>query len=513
MCAHRADGAHDAGCDRLREGPETNIISKIPKGLWNDALKASAALRSAKSVHVATHIDADGISAAAIAKLALERMGIKVAVSFHKKLDQESIAELKSDTSDIVWLTDLGSGSLSKLDGLEAIVSDHHVPDPNWRGRPERGQMALSDFASVRHVNPQAHGLSGANELSGAGATYLVAHALDGGNRDLLPLAILGAIGDLQDQTTRRLEGLNRVLLDAATALGLIEVVQDIRYFGRETRPVHKMLEFSSDPYIPRITGSEEGAIAFLLELGIELKDGDEWRAWTDLSKTEKERIISELKELLLASKRRQETVDRLVGEVYIFTREARRTPLRDVKEYATLLNACGRHGKGEVALRICTGDRGDALSEGMTLLRDHRSAISKALQWAKGSGIVRMKNIQFFDAGDEIEDTIVGTVAGMLLNGEGADRSVPMVAFAESTEYSDEPKLKASARGTREMVSNGLDLAVAMRSAAEKVGGVGGGHNIAAGATIPAARRDEFLQLLDGIVGAQVVRRARPRG
>lgn len=194
---------------------------------------------------------------------------------------------------------------------------------------------------------------------------------------------------------------------------------------------------------------------------------------------------------------------------MYTLKREEKGTVVRDAKEFATPLNACGRHGRAEVGLRICRGDRGDALSEGTVLLRDHRSAISKALAWAKGSGIVRLKNIQFFDAGDEIEDTIVGTVAGMLLGSEGADRTVPMIAFAESTEYSKEPRSKASGRGTQELVARGMDLSVALRTAAERVGGVGGGHSIAAGATITTDKKQEFLKLMDDLVGAQLTRKA----
>lgn len=496
----------------MTDSAAPSICSRLPRGLWADAERAAHALSGAGSVHIATHIDADGITAAAIAKLALDRRSIHSEVSFHKKLDDDAIHEVSRRGMDMVWFTDLGSGSLSKLEGLKAVVSDHHVPDPRARVRSGHGQLALYDFGNPHHVNPQAHGISGATDLSGAGSTFLVALAMDGRNSDLLPLAVLGAVGDLQDQRTKRLEGLNRVLLDAAHSLGLVEPLEDLRYFGRETRPVHKMLEFSSDPYIPRISGNEESSIAFLLELGVELKDGDEWRTWVDLTKDEKQRVIAELRELLVSVRRKPETLDRLIGEVYVLSREAKKTPLRDAKEFATLLNACGRHGRAEVALKICMGDRGEALSEGIALLRDHRSAISRALQWAKGSGIVRMKNIQFFDAGDEIEDTIVGTVAGMLLCGEGVDRTAPMVAFAESTEYADEPKLKASARGTQELVSKGMDLASAIRAAAEKVGGVGGGHNIAAGATIPAGRRDEFLQLLDDLVGAQLLRRGQRR-
>jgi len=489
------------------------LALQVPRGLWSEAQRAAKVLRSARKVAIASHIDADGVSAAAIAKQSLDRRGVTSGVRFFKKLDDEAIKSLTTAGVDLIWFTDLGSGSVSKLEGVACIVSDHHVPEAYGPGAKKRGQALLTDFSSVIHVNPQMHGLSGASELSGAGSTFLVALAMDDRNMDLIGLAILGAVGDLQDQRTRKLEGLNGVLVHAAEEAGILGAIDDIRYFGRETRPLHKMLEYSSDPFLPRITGNEEGALSFLLELGIELKEGDAWRSWSSLEEREKHSIMTALRDHLEQNRRRPEVIERLTGQVYEFLKELRGSPLRDAKEFSTLLNACGRHAKAEVGLKICMGDRQDALQEGMALLRDHRSALSKALTWAKGSGVIRMKNIQFFDAGDEIEDTIVGTVAGMLLGSEGADRSAPMVAFAESTEFSALPKSKASARGTQELVSRGMDLSLAIRTAAEKVGGVGGGHNIAAGATIPDDRKEEFLEILDQIVGAQLVNRGTRRG
>jgi len=68
--------------------------------------------------------------------------------------------------------------------------------------------------------------------------------------------------------------------------------------------------------------------------------------------------------------------------------------------------------------------------------------------------------------------------------------------------------EIKVSARGTRRLVDErGLDLSVAMRDAAASVGGVGGGHNIAAGATIPLGKDIDFLQALDSIVARQMER------
>jgi RecJ-like exonuclease len=485
-----------------------DLSSAIPAGLWASAEIAADALVNASSAVVATHIDADGISAGAIATAALGRANVDAKTRFFKKLDEAAIRALADEHADLIWFTDLGSGSITKLEGMRAVVTDHHMPETRYASGSRKGQALLTDFSTVLHVNPQLHGNSGASDLSGAGSTFLVALAMNEKNMDLSHLAILGAVGDLQDQKTRRLEGLNRLILTEAEEVGTIQAIDDIRYFGRETRPVHKLLEFSSDPFLPRISGNEEGALSFLLELGIELKEGESWRSWAELADSEKNTIVTAIRDYLEGIRRRPETIDRLTGEIYVLSKEARGTPVRDAKEFATLLNACGRHGKADVGLRICAGDRADSLAEGMVLLREHRSALSKALTWAKGSGVIRLKNIQFFDAGDEIEETIVGTVAGMLLGSEGADRTVPMVAFAESTEYSESPKIKASSRGTQDLISKGLDLSVAIRAAAEKVGGIGGGHNIAAGATIPLDRRDEFLTILDGIVGSQLTSR-----
>jgi single-stranded DNA-specific DHH superfamily exonuclease len=63
----------------------------------------------------------------------------------------------------------------------------------------------------------------------------------------------------------------------------------------------------------------------------------------------------------------------------------------------------------------------------------------------------------------------------------------------------------KVSARATRALVAKGLDLAVALREAAAELGGDGGGHNIASGASIPKGKEEKFLTLVDEIVGRQL--------
>jgi len=53
--------------------PAKEFSNRIPEELWASAKDAALALSKATNVIIATHIDADGISAGAIASKALDR--------------------------------------------------------------------------------------------------------------------------------------------------------------------------------------------------------------------------------------------------------------------------------------------------------------------------------------------------------------------------------------------------------------------------------------------------------
>jgi RecJ-like exonuclease len=231
------------------------------------------------------------------------------------------------------------------------------------------------------------------------------------------------------------------------------------------------------------------------------MKDGDLWRRWIDLSKSEKQLIISEIVQSLLTKGFGHRITERIVGEIYVLEKEEEGTELHDAKEFSTLLNATARYGQHDVGLNVCIGDRDKWLKKARNLLQGHRQNLVEGIQFAKEEGIEKRDYVQFFHAGTGIRDTIVGIVANMLLNGEETSNNLPLVGFAE-TEKGD---VKASARGTQELIDRGLDLSIAMRRAARALDGVGGGHNIAAGATIPKGKEEEFLDLLEKEIKSQL--------
>ncbi len=115
--------------------------------------------------------------------------------------------------------------------------------------------------------------------------------------------------------------------------------------------------------------------------------------------------------------------------------------------------------------------------------------------------GITKESNLQWFHAHDRVRETIVGIVAGMALGTESADREKPIIAFADA----DEGEVKVSARGTGPLVGRGLDLSAVMTQASAEVEGEGGGHDIAAGATIPAGQEEAFLEAAGRLIDEQL--------
>src|SRR3989440_10685767 len=485
--------------------------SSPPKDSWgglplDGAMEAVAQeiaerLRPTPFVRIVTHIDTDGITGGAIASEALDRSGIAHEVAFVKKLDEAVITDLKRQGTPLVWFIDLGAGMLNAWHGLDAVVTDHHVPTERSVPKALRGDLIR--FAEsqdrVLMLNPHLEG-EGSDVASGAGCAYAVARALDGRNADLAAIAIVGAVGDVQDQEFRRLSGYNRGILADGVAAGVVKAEIDLRLFGRETRPAYKMLQYATDPWIPRVSGKEEACIPFLLELGIDLKVEDHWRSGSDLDRGEKQRVVSALVAHMLERGCGSREVERLVGETYTLSREPAGSPTRDAKEFGTLINACGRYDQPEVGYRVCRGDREDSLAEALRLLRGHRAYLMDSMEAIEEAGITQMDAIQYFHAADTIRDTVVGIAASMALNRENASKDLPIFAFAQASDG-----IKVSARTTRELVARGLNLAEVMKVASGAVGGQGGGHHAAAGATIPPGTESKFLEIANRMVRDQI--------
>ncbi len=436
---------------------------------------------------VVHHHDADGISAGAIIAVALERAGKRFSCISLKQLYAHLVPKIKESGEENFVFVDFGSGQfgLIKENFGSFCVIDHHHPSG-----------ASGDSL---HLNPEFFGFSGGDELSGSGAAFLVAVRMSPGNVDLAGLAVVGAVGDMLDQKHRGLVGLSEKIVSMGVEAGVLMAEDGLRLYGRISRPLAQFLVYSTAPVFPGITASRENAVRFLEQAGIRLKEGGEWRSYSMLSQEEK-KVLSTALVMHLSSHGEPEWKAReMFGKNYTLLAEPLSSPTRDAKEFATMLNACGRHGDPETGLAVCMGDRGEGFRRAMLLLERHRRELVEGLEFVKQSGLREGEKFFWFDAGEKISENIVGIVAGMLYGSLLLNSKKPIIAFAKNPDST----VKVSSRANYELVRNGLHLGRALKKVCAELGGIasGGGHSVAAGCMIEEAQKERFLSLLEEVL------------
>ncbi|MCX6768281.1 MAG: DHH family phosphoesterase [Candidatus Micrarchaeota archaeon] len=401
------------------------------------------------------HLDADGVSSGAIVESAFRTDWKKHRRICIKKLGDSEIEQIK-DEKEIIFV-DLGGGNPRVNELHDVLIIDHHQ----------------TKDVTKHQINPLLYGIDGGDELSAAGTAALVFDTH-------YDLGVVGAVGDMQYP----LRGANRLLIEKGKERGELELANELRMFGRYSRPLTQFLAYSDEPYLPGISFNELNAEKLLSDLQIPLQKGERWRTYSDLSETEKKKLVSSLSDLLV-EKGKPFIAENLVGETYLLTKREKRSETFDASEFSTMLNACGRHGRPDIGVAVCLGEKW-AEEEAAQLLRLHKTRIREGILFARES-IVDFGPFLFLDARDKIEDSIVGIVCGMAIGGSPK----PILGIASSEEGRS---IKVSARGTRPLINAGLNLGNAMVAGVKISGGVGGGHKIAAGANIPSEKLNEFL-------------------
>ncbi len=406
------------------------------------------------SMRVISHNDADGITSAGLICNALIRANIPFHATLLNRLDESVVGGLEGP----VVFCDMGSGKpelISRIKG-ECFVLDHHRP---------------VGTLSCKHLNPHHFGIDGAFELSAAGVVYSVVRKM-GDNADLAGLALVGAMGDRQAMI-----GANRTILDEAVATGTVEVRAGLKM--SEDGPVDKVFANSVEPLLD-FTGDTAKTKEFLDRLRIK---GDV----QSLENDELSRLATAITLKLLMQG--SFAADSVIGEVIRLRGEVVENSL----EFVQLLNACGNRDVPGLGLTLCLRDS-TALGDARRLAAEYKGHILREIGLLKGQH-KELKNIRYL--------MLEGMEAGAVVTGLGirylfTDR--PLITLNHKDEI-----VKVSARGSKLLVAQGLDLSAALRKGAEAAGGAGGGHNVASGASIPPGAEEKFLAIVDEIVGEQL--------
>ncbi len=428
-----------------------------------------------RTVKIISHYDTDGITSAAIFAKALQRANKKFSVRIIKQLEHKLIEQLKAEQSekgDVMVFVDLGSSSIAALKDIltDVFIIDHH----------ELQQTQKAD--NIRILNPHLFG----EDVNASVISYLFVRDMDPRNKDLASLAVLGMVGDMMGQTISRIS--NSVLKDA----GDVTIKKGPPIFSA-TRPLNKALEFSSDIFIPGVTGSSTGVINFLRELGIKPEKG-RYPTLLDLTQEEMSRLVTSisLKRLYDLGK----DTGSIIGSIYLIKFFNR---LEDARELSALINACSRLGHSDIALALCLGNS-KARSRAEEIYASYKRELIEAL-----NGVSKIKKLEgegyiIINAQDKIRDTIIGTTVSILSSSFLHKPGTIIIGMA----YQEE-NIKVSARVCGR--ASNINLNELLNYVTVSVGGTSGGHMQAAGCLVPRKNEHLFIETLKRLLDEECVK------
>lgn len=435
-----------------------------------------------EAIRIISHLDADGISSCSLLVKLLNLENRTYSLSIIQQLKEEVLKEIALEPYKTIIFSDLASGMIPEIrrilhDRKVFIIDHHELP------------TETTDLLDVTLVNPHLHGIDGGKEISGAGVAYLFSRAVNPAMEEFAHIAIIGAIGDMQENNG--FERLNSEILETAVKRGKIKVIRGLRMFGAQTKPLHKILEYSTDPYIPGVSGSESGAIQFLHQCGINPKNGAGWKKVKDLSEEDMRNMVTGV----IMRRLGEANPENVLGNVYLLREEEEGSPTKDAKEFATLLNACGRLGKASLGIGACIGDKNHK-QKAITLMSEYKREIVNAMRWYesnKGSADVEKgEGYVIINVRDKVLPTIVGTMASIIARGNGIVAGTYILSLAQLVDGSTKVSLRMS--GNRDDPS--VDLKSTMDKIVEGMDGCeAGGHRHAAGAVFPSVLEGQFIE------------------
>ena len=390
---------------------------------------------------ILTHYDADGICSAGIVARYLLTKGKRFHVSFFRNVEKTKILRILKNEENAI-ITDMGSSFVDEIKG-NIIVIDHH--------------KTSKDNDEVVHINPHLFGYDGARDACASTLAYYLVDV-----PTLASYALAGIFGD--KQYLNGFKGLNHELIKKLS----LKVERRLVLYGN----ILDAIVYSTEPFFPGLSGRRENVEKLLESLKIPSSKDVE-------SLTDEEKIkIGSYLSLNLIKESRAPSAGRYIVDVDINLGGS-------IRYLTELIDSAARTDNQSIALSYILGE--DAAFEKMELLRkEYKSKVIKAIYKILENHFENNHLIYFFVKDSYLTSTMA-TIASLYLF--SPDNVVISL-------YRDK-MLHISARCSQK-IGEKIHLGDILREISQSLGGFGGGHSVAAGATVPVDKEREFLSLVE---------------
>jgi single-stranded-DNA-specific exonuclease len=418
-----------------------------------------------KEIYIVSHFDTDGITSATIMIKTLKELDKRFSVKIIKNLEKEFIDKIPKNK--VILFLDLASSHLNyikKSNFKKVFVIDHH----------EVSEEVPKD---IEIINPE---LYKKQKMNAACLTYLFCKEITSKNKEIAKLGILGMIGDSME---KEIDKLNRGILED----GDIKRKRGLLIYP-STRPLNRVLEYNSYPYIPGVTGNSDKVIELLRDAGLSPTNG-RYKTLIELDDNEMSSLITAI------MLRNPKTKDKkLMGDIFLLKFFNK---LEDGRELSAKINACSRLGRSDLAIRFCLECQ-KTKKETESIHTKYKRYLIEALKFASETEKIQGNGFIIINAKNKIQDTIIGTIASILQNSSLYEEGTIIITLAYY-----ENKIKVSAR----RVGEGRNVKKILEKVTKAIGGEVGGHDVAAGCLINKDKENDFLNLLKRNLEIEVVK------
>lgn len=409
-----------------------------------------------KEIYLISHFDTDGITSATIMIQTLKKLDKRFSVKIIKSLEEQFIRDLPKNK--LILFLDLASGSLNHFaeSSLKDIfIIDHHEIDQDIP-------------ANVNIINSE---LYNKQKISASSLTYLFCKEICQDINQYAKLAILGMIGDTLE---KEIDKLNHDILTNSE----IKRKRGILIYP-STRPLNRVLEFCSNPFIPGVTGNTKGVLELLRQSGLKTTSKG-YPNLIDINEKEMQNLTTNIMLRNPKSKNSE-----MIGDIFLLKFFNK---LEDAREFSAIINACSRFGESETAIQLCM-EIPQAKKRAGEIHAKYKQYLVAGLKFASETEKIKGKNFMIINAKDNIRDTMIGTIASILSRSSLYEDGTIIIAMA----YYDD-KIKVSARMVGKNTRNIREL---LNNVVQQIGGEAGGHKFAAGCMILQSKEKEFIDLL----------------
>jgi RecJ-like exonuclease len=420
-----------------------------------------------KNLQIISHFDTDGITSASIMIQSLKKLDQKFSLKIVKGLNKEIINSL--DKNKPILFLDLASGSLKDIEDAgikKAFIIDHH-------------EITEGIPINIEIINPDLHEKQ---KISSSGLTYLFCKEISNSNKEFAKLAILGMIGD---QLEKEIDKLNNGILED----GEIKRKRGLLVYP-STRPLNRVLEYSSDPFIPGVTGNPEGVIELLRESGLNPENG-KYKSLIELTEQEMERLVTSI--ILRHPEKKDKDI---LGDLFLIKMFGK---IEDARELSAKINACSRAGNPETAIGF-TMENQEAKRRAESIHVKYKQQLISGIKYSEETEKIIGPGYVILNAQNNIKDTMIGTIASIMANIPSYEKGTIIIGLA----YDENNKIKISARNVGRHGRNVRELLTNVMNTFE---GEVGGHEFAAGCSILKEQEQEFIGALTKHLELQVVK------